>query len=143
MTILESLIPRNKNNFNIPLLTMNDTKKLIKNSWTICNTNLSMNVIKKINSEMAPHLTHLYNCMTRTGIYPDIMKTSKIIPLHKPGNRPINILGPVDKIYQEHIKINLTSFLETNNIISKFHHGGRKKHGTQTALAMIMNNLYQ
>ena len=92
-----------------------------------------------------------YNSITTTGIYPDSMKISKIVPLLKPnknkftieGYRPINLLGPIDKIYQEHIKINLNDFLELNQIISPKHHGGRKGYGTTTSLTVISDKLYQ
>ena len=130
MTILEHLIPRNKNNFEIPLLTINDTKKLIKgakNSWTICNTNLSMNVLKKINTLISQHLTHLFNTITRTRVYPKVMKVSKIVPLlilgknkfFMDGYRPINILGPIDKKYQEHLKVNLMGFLQEKLLLDR------------------------
>ena len=77
-----------------------------------------MKVIKKLNPLIAPHLTHLFNSMKRTGIYPKILKTSRIIPLLKPdkstneiaGYRTINILGPIDKLYQQHPKDNMTAF---------------------------------
>ena len=88
--------------------------------------------------------------MTRTCNYPTILKISKIMPILKPNKdkfnissyRPINILNPIDKLYQEHAKTNLTSFLEINNIILDNHHGGRKRHGTDTALSLILNYLY-
>ena len=57
--------------------------------------------------------------------------------------RPLNILHPVDKLYQEHVKNNLYSFTMENNIILPFHHGGLKNHGTDTALATILDNLYK
>ena len=88
--------------------------------------------------------------MTRTCLYPSVLKISKIMPILKPNKdkftidsyTPINILHPIDKIYQEHVKTNLTSFLEINNIILTNHHGGRKGHGTDTALSLILNYLY-
>ena len=62
MFYLRKLIPRNNNTFEIPILTVNDTRKLLKqakNSWTLCNDNISMAVLKKIKLNIAPHLTHL------------------------------------------------------------------------------------
>ena len=43
--------------------------------------------------------------------------------------RPINILHPVDKIYQEHIKNNLIDFLDYNKILLNLHQGGLKNMG--------------
>ena len=109
-----------------------------------------MNILKKINKEISPHITHLCNSIIRTGIYPDKLKVSKILPILKPSNDmydisgypPINILGSVDNILQSHIKDNLLTFLIDNNILLESHHGGLKGHGTDTALTMIMNNLH-
>ena len=110
-----------------------------------------MNVIKKLTKKISPHLTHLYNSITRSAIYPDIVKLNKILPTLKPDKnnflmesyRPINILHPVDKIYQEHVKNHLYNFAIENKIILPYHHGGMKKHGTDTALATILDNLYK
>ena len=121
LLILNKLIGRNRDTFNLPLLTIQDTKKLIKkakNSWTICDGDISMNCLKKLNNEIAPHLTHLFNSIIRSGIYPDVLRISKIIPLLKSGKpshiidgyRPVNILGPIDKLFQEHLKNNLEGF---------------------------------
>ena len=85
-------------------MTIEDTKKIIrksKNSWSCCNDTISMTILKRINKEISPHITHLCNCIIRTGIYPDKLKVSKILPILKPskdmydisGYRPINILG--------------------------------------------------
>ena len=77
------------------------------------------------------------------------MKVSKIIPLLKSGKpnfliegyRPINVLGPLDKLFQEHFKNHMMAFFDQNNIISPMHHGGRKGHGTISALSLMLNFL--
>ena len=151
--ILHRLFKKNENKFDIPMMTIKDTKDLIKNakySWTVCNDEISMMVLKKINPIISIHLNHLFNTITRTKIYPSHLKVSKIIPILKPGKnkfeigsyRPINISHPIDKLYQEFVKNHLLSFLNVNNIIVKNHQGGLKKHGTDTALSLILNYLY-
>ena len=144
----------NKKEFKIQLLTIKDTEELIKkakNSWTLCDDDISMNVVKRLNKKIAPHLTHLYNAMTITSIYPSALKVNKMLPTLKPGKdkflidsyRPINILHPFDKLYQEHVKNYLFDFLIENDIILPNHQGGIKKHGTDTALAYILDNIYR
>ena len=107
------MLPRNKNEFKLPLLTVEDTRKLIKNaknSWTLCGNDISMNIIKKLNDRISPHITHLFNCIIRSGTYPEIVQISKILPLLKPKKdkfeiesyRPVNVMGPVEKLFQEH-----------------------------------------
>ena len=148
------MLPRNKNEFKLPLLTVEDTRKLIKNaknSWTLCGNDISMNIIKKLNDRISPHITHLFNCIIRSGTYPEIVQISKILPLLKPKKdkfeiesyRPVNVMGPVEKLFQEHIKIHLTEFLSQNGVILESHHGVIKYHGTDTALVTVMNQLYE
>ena len=107
------MLPRNKNEFKLPLLTVEDTRKLIKNaknSWTLCGNDISMNIIKKLNDRISPHITHLFNCIIRSGTYPEVVQISKILPLLKPKKdkfeiesyRPVNVMGPVEKLFQEH-----------------------------------------
>ena len=94
-----------------------------------------MNVIKKLNDKIAPYLTHLFNNMIRTSIYPQRLKVTKILPILKPqknkyninGYRPVNICNPIDKLFQEHVKNYLTQFFEENGKILSNNHGVRKK----------------
>ena len=51
---MEKLFQRNKKEFKIPLLTIKDTEELIKkakNLWTLCDHDISMNVIKMLNKK--------------------------------------------------------------------------------------------
>lgn len=89
--------------------------------------------------------------MTHTAIYPNMLNINKILPTLKSRKnkfiidsyRPINILHPVDKIYQEHGKNHLFDFIMENNIILENHHGGLQKHRTDTVLGIILDNLYK
>ena len=99
--------------------------------------------------EIAPHLCHLINSIIRTNIIPECLKISRITPILKPDKlpndmasyRPINNLPCIEKIIEEHILRNLTSYLEDNNILHPNLHGGRKGHSTTTALLQITERL--
>jgi len=106
-------------------------------------------IYKMINSRISPHITHLINSIINTGVYPKILKISRITPIKKPDKpdddidsyRPINNLATLEKIVEQHIKMHLESYLCTNNIIIKNHHGSRKFHGTNTAITHITNEI--
>ena len=93
----------------------------------------------------SPHLTHLMTTIIHTETYPDILKTTKITPNKKPDKpldnidsyRPICNLSVIDKILEQYIKDNLTTYFDIHDIITKDHHGSRKGHSTTTALAAI------
>ena len=107
-----------------------------------------MNILKDCPQVSARIICHLYNQIIRTNIYPEILKTSKIIPIHKQGKtktdinsyRPICILPTVDKIIETILRNQLEDHFESNNLIPKEHHGGRKSHSTLTAMASIDMN---
>lgn len=150
--LLSALIPRNKNTFTIPNITINQTQTIIKhlkNSNSTGHDDITNKIIKKINKEMSPHITHMINTIINKGKIPDIFKISRILPLSKPDKsinlidsfRPINNLPCLEKILEEHIIIHLNIFLEENNILHDNHHGGRKLHSTTTALTQINNKL--
>ena len=150
--ILESLIPRNPNTFQIPLITIEKTKIIIKNLKTSNSTGhdlLSNQILKKINDILSPHVTHLINSIIITNIFPDTFKISKILPLSKPKQpiyklesyRPINNLPCLEKLFEEYFKQCFLLFLNENKIINNDHHGAVKHHSTVTALTMINSKL--
>ena len=99
---------------------------------------------------MAPVICHLINSIIRTGIFPDCLKVSKVIPILKPSKpsnntesfRPVNCLLAIEKLGEGWIKSNLTNYFETNKLFNDHHHGGRKGYSTVTAKAVIDNNLH-
>ena len=76
-----------------------------------------------------------------TGIFPDALKISKVIPVHKDGPadnvnnyRPISLLSIFDKIIEKMMHKRLSSFLEQHNILFKNQFGFRKNNSTTFAL---------
>ena len=57
--------------------------------------------------------------------------------------RPINNLNILEKITEEHLKNQLTEYLDKYEIINDNHHGGKINHSTTTAVAQINNILYK
>ena len=74
-TILEKLIPKPKSKFELPEITLSETKKLINkldSSNAVGHDNSSIKIYKKLNEKISPHITHLINTIIRTGVYPKI-----------------------------------------------------------------------
>ena len=152
--ILENVSTRNRNIFKLPFITPDETEKIImgqKNSSSTGYDSISNKILRKIGPEMAPILAHLINSIIRTGIFPNCLKVSKIIPILKSGKnstsldsfRPVNSLPAVEKVVEEWIKINLLEFFESQGLINDHHHGGRKNFSTVTAKASIENKIYK
>ena len=87
-------------------------------------------------------LCKLINVSFSTGVFPDILKIAKIIPLHKGGStqelnnfRPISLLSIFDKIMEKLMHKRLYAFIEEHNILFENQFGFRK--GSSTAHSLI------
>ena len=74
------------------------------------------------------------------GKFPDILKITKIIPVHKHGDRmnmenyrPISLLSIFSKVFEKVIYNRLISFLQKYNTINKDQHGFTASKSTETA----------
>ena len=68
------------------------------------------------------NLTSIYNFSLSTGVFRAILKTVKVILIHKknsklevPNYRPISLLSNIDKIFEKLMHSRLIEFLEENN----------------------------
>ena len=98
------------------------------------------------------HLAHIINMSFNTGVYPDLLKIVKVIPIHKGGStqevnnfRSISLLSIFDKIMekimQKIMHKKLYHFLEENNILFKKQFGFRKNNSTVYALIEITEKI--
>ena len=81
------------------------------------------------------------NISFTTGVFPDVLKVSKIIPLHKGGStlevnnfRPISLLSIFDKIIEKLMHKRLYDFLDEHNILYEHQFGFRKFYSTGYSL---------
>ena len=152
LEILDHLIPKSKNRFEIKMATMEDISRIIKKlkpKNSTGNDIISMKLIKKLTPAIIPHLTHLVNSIILTETYPTILKVSCISPILKPDKishsiesyRPINNLSAVEKIVEEFLKEQLNEFINENEIILQDHHGSRKDYSTMAAISSLNHKL--
>ena len=115
--------------------------KSFKNSKSSGLDNVSNFLLKKIITSIITPLHHLINLSLDKGIFPNIYKTSKILPIFKSGcphninnYRPISLLSSISKLLEKIIHVRLTSFLEKNNILCNSQYGFRKSSSTELAI---------
>ena len=79
-----------------------------------------------------------------TGVYPDLLKLVKVIPIHKGGStqdvnnyRSISLLSIFDKIIEKLMHNRLYTFLEHHNILFHNQFGFRKNNSTVHTLVQI------
>ena len=89
-------------------------------------------------------LAYIINMSLLTGVYPDLLKVVKVIPIHKGGSskdvnnyRPISLLSIFDKIIEKIMHNRLYTFLERHNILFRNQFGFRKNTSTVHTLVQI------
>jgi hypothetical protein len=75
---------------------------------------ISMHLLKYIDSAIAVPLAHVFNLSLRSGIFPDKLKTSRVIPIFKSGDskmpdnyRPISLINSFGKILEKIVALNV------------------------------------
>ena len=87
-----------------------------------------------------------------SGIFPDVLKIARVIPLYKAESRsdisnyrPISLLPVFSKIFEKLIHSRLISFLEKHEVLYHKQFGFRKRHSTihalNTATTQIISSL--
>ena len=125
------------------------TVKHLRNTKSYGSDNISLRFIKDSLFMIAFYLTHIINTSIVTGVFPNAWKNSIVTPLHKNGDteavsnyRPISLLPIFSKVIEKIISNQLTSFLETNKLLTNTQHSFRPKLSTITALTSITDKIY-
>ena len=106
------------------------------------------NILKLLKYDISSHLAELFNLSFSTGIFPNVLKVSKIIPIHKKlskllccNYRPISLLSNIGKIMERIMYNRLYNFFESNNLIYSHQFGFRQKFSTSYALIDLTENI--
>ena len=101
------------------------------------------------NIVLAPVLTVYYNYALERGIFPQIFKIAKVIPIFKSGKkdqvsnyRPISLLPNLSKILEKLIKTRFVNFFERHEILYKYQYGFRQKHSVIHTLLDVTSLSY-
>ena len=105
-------------------------------------------ILYMLKKDISKPLFIIYNISLTTGIYPDLLKISKTIPIYKKGSklltcnyRPISLLSNLNKILEKLMFNRVYNYLEDNNHIYSFQFGFRKKHSTNHTLIEITESI--
>ena len=109
--------------------------KKMNKSNSVSSDKISMNTLMKIKSSTQPLILNLINKIIKTGIFPKILKISRIIPIKKGGQlnkldpssyRPVNLISPISKIIEKVWVHQINQHLIKNKIIDENHQGSIK-----------------
>lgn len=117
-------------------------------SNAIGHDNISITMIKLTLPVTLDIITYIINQSIKTHTFPDSWKIAKVIPLPKITSvenykdlRPISILPVMSKIIEKIVCMQLTTYLETHNILPEHQSGFRKAHGTAAALSAVTDDI--
>lgn len=108
---------------------------------------ISFDIIHHCVFQIIKPLSHIYNLSVTTGIFPDSLKTSKVIPIFKNSGsklemnnyRGVSIGNVFSKIFEKIVTMRLTTFLGDNGFFDKHQYGFLKGRSTSQALLQITN----
>ena len=97
--------------------------------------------------EVAQPLAFIFNLSLETGVFPDLMKISKTVPIFKNSNsrlnlnnyRPVSIINCFSKLFEKIVSKNLLGFLIRNDFFYKHQFGFLSNRSTSHALLEIIN----
>ena len=105
-------------------------------------------ILKISNQIICKPLTCLINLSFSNGIYPDLLKTSNVIPVFKRGERqdyknyqPISLISGLSKLMDKIVHPRLHSFLEKNSLLFEQQYGFRNKLSTNHGHIDIMSKI--
>lgn len=106
-------------------------------------------ILQLIANEISGPLAHIINISIQKGICPNHFKKAEIIPIYKKGDkadmtnyRPISLISNLAKVFEKVIHSRLSSYLESNNLLSPNQYGFRPGKSTKDAIAELATYIY-
>lgn len=125
-----------------------DVIKNLKNTNSSGLDEIKTKVIKICSKHLLSSLTRIINKSFSDGSFPDVLKTSKVLPFFKNGSRkdknnyrPISLISVLSKIFEVIFKIRLMKYLKENSILCKEQYGFRPNSNTQIALYDLITEI--
>ena len=95
-------------------------------------------VLNLIKAEISTPLAEIFNLSFNTGIFPDVLKLAKVLPVYKnkgsttdcSNYRPISLLSNLDKVLEKLIYKRVYGYLTRLNLLYTRQFGFRRKHST-------------
>ena len=144
------LINRNQHEFIISNISTDEVMDIINQlqSKSTGPHSIPVNLLKLIPDLILDPLCKIISNSFITGIFPDALKISKVIAIHKGEStedlnnyRPISLLSIFDKIIEKLMHKRLYSFLDEHSILFKNQFGFRKNNSTSFALIQITEKI--
>ena len=134
-------------------ITTKGTEKLLNNLDTSKATGpdqISARILKQYSTQLAPHLTYIFNKSLERGAVPTDWRRANVIPIFKKGDkylasnyRPVSLTCICCKLLEHIVVSNILNHLDTFQILVDCQHGFRAKRSCETQLITLTHELTQ
>lgn len=121
-----------------------------KNSHSQDIYGMSTIVLKHVGDVIAAPLAAVINTCLHHGVFPDVLKVSRTVPIFKKGDpelvlnyRPISLIPVLAKVFETVLKSQLIKYFENNEYFSQSQHGFRGGKSTFTAASQLVSNILE
>lgn len=115
--------------------------KTFKNKQCAGEDQIPLFLLKKCISAFAKPLSNIINKSMNQGKYPDQLKVSLVLPIHKKSDkdliqnyRPISLLSSFSKFFERVVYNRILDFFHSCNLFASFQHGFLNKKSVETAI---------
>ena len=144
-----SACPNVFNFSHINPITVIKTFKQIKIKPTEDLWGMSIKACTSIIQTIAPYLALIFNLCVDQGVFPDLMKYSKVIPLFKSGDskdtnnyRPVSVLPVFSKVFEKIMLNQMLIHFNTNNILHDKQYGFTRGRCTTDAGVTLLKHIF-
>ena len=132
-----------------PEIVLNNVKKL-KSKSSSGPDHVSSKLLKDIIHVIAEPLAHVFNLSFKTGYIPVQLKTAKVIPIYKDGDkhcfsnyRPISLLSNFALLLEKIAASQMILYLNKYNILYEHQYGFRRNHCTIHPVLHFLDKIYK
>ena len=106
-------------------------------------------VYKFVSNIISPILCKIFNKCVTLGIFPDVLKIARVVPIYKGGDelqltnyRPISVLPTLSKVFEKIVHSKLVNYLNLNRVIFDGQYGFRSNRSTADAFVDLSSYIY-
>ena len=105
-------------------------------------------VLKLLENGISGQLSEIFNIFSSSGVFPSMLKTVKVIPVHKKDSKldfsnycPISLLSNIGKILERLMYNRIYKSFSDSNLIYSLQFGFRQKYSTVHAIISLTENI--
>jgi hypothetical protein len=123
-----------------------NTMRALESKSSLDVDGVSIKLLKEVALEIGTPLTHIFNISVKEGVFPNQLKTSRVVPIFKAGDptlcdnyRPIALLSSLSKTLEKIVANRLTNHLVNHKLLFEGQFGFQRNRNTEQNLVRIVN----